>query len=208
MLKFRQLRLLWCTTHYDQRKCLLMWKEMEQIKRNAIETSFQEIILAIRSTSSNRMVCIMMLMPKHSKQLRLRSVKPEEMKINSSFRLSKPLSIPLQLIITEEQRMSVYIIHIADLLILTEMMKNPVQTQSFNKQTETRWLISIGQLNKNTGITKDDSENKLYRKTETLPRRRHICTANTHAIKMFWTLWHLKWRLLYYSLCVSVCAFC
>lgn len=178
-----------------------MWKEMEQIKSNAAETSFHEIILAFWSTSSNRMVWIMMLMPKHSKQLRLRSVKPEEMKISSSVRLSKPLSISLRLIITEERRMSVYIIHIAALLILTEMMKNPVQTQSFNKQTETRWLISIGQLNKNTGITKDDSENKFQSSANTerlrLPRRRHICTANTHAIKMFWTPWHLKWRLLY-----------
>jgi len=42
--------------------------------------------------------------------------------------------ISLPLIITEEPRMSVHIIQIKALLILSEM-NNPVQTQSFNKQT-------------------------------------------------------------------------
>lgn len=90
------------------------------------------------------------------------------MKISISLWLSKSLSISLRLIITEEPRMSVHNIQIKALLILTEMMNNSVQTQSFNRKTETLWLISTRQLSKNKGITKgDDSENKFQSNANT-----------------------------------------
>lgn len=136
------------------------------------------------------------------------------MKISSSLWLSKSLSISLRLIITEEPSMSVHIIQIKALLILTEMMKNPVQTQSFNKQIETLWLISTGQLSKNKGITKgDDSENKFQSNANT-QRLRLSHTGDTFTLLAHVLIRcsgnHDIWSEYYCtigSMCVSVCVF-